>query len=155
VSKARGFQSLLSAVQLLETVQEKTSSASEAIGAGARFPERRSVPRYALRANAHIIEPVAGSEFTCRSSEVSIEGCRVELSDLLPQGSLIGIRTLGDHQTFETSGTIIHARPEHGTGVAFFEPASEQKAIVTRSIAELNGGENSEESRIALNRNKS
>jgi CheY-like chemotaxis protein len=148
VPKAKGFRNLLSAVRVLCVAQERRTRTKESGGAGARFPERRVELRYALSAAADLVEPIHGTHVSGRTCNISLTGCEIDTSNLLPQASVIQLRIVGDRQKFETRARIIYRRHGRTMGVAFCETAPDQKEIVTRWISELEAAQKPGQSSI-------
>ena len=107
--------------------------------AGARFAQKRSVPRYPFAAPAVILEPLTQTELSCRISDISLRGCFVESVDGLPANTIIRIRIERDGEIFETWCRVAHVQKGIGTGIAFFEHAAEARLIIQSWIAERIG----------------
>lgn len=136
VPKAKGWGNLLSAVALLCRSQGRPASRYDSSGAGARFPEKRSASRYAFSAGVDVTEPIQGMRFTGRTCDISLTGCRAELSSSLSRGSLVRVCIAHNGQRFESIATVIRTQQE-GLAVAFRETSPGQKAIIARWIAEM------------------
>ncbi len=104
--------------------------------AGARFAQKRSVPRYPLAAPAVILEPLTHTELSARTSDISLRGCFVESLDRFPTNTIIRIRIERDGELFETWGRVAHAQKGIGTGIAFFEHPAEASLTIQSWIAE-------------------
>ena len=107
------------------------------IEAGARFAQKRSVPRYPFSANATVVEPLSRSEVAGRTSDISARGCYVESIDRFPPNTVIRltIEQVGGER-FETWGRVVHVRPGTGSGLAFFETSAEQRLTLEKWLAE-------------------
>jgi PilZ domain len=110
---------------------------SEPPDAGARFAERRTVPRYALVAAIDIFEPISNARISGKTSEVSIKGCYVETSLPLPLNTVVHLWIRRDNSTFETWGRIANVREGLGMGVAFFQAVPDQESVIVGWIAAL------------------
>ena len=104
--------------------------------AGARFAQKRSVPRYPFAAPAVILEPLTQTELTCTTSDISLRGCFVESVDRFPTNTVIRIRIERDGEIFETWGRVAHVQEGIGTGIAFFEHPAEARLTIQSWIAE-------------------
>lgn len=148
VPKAKGWTNLLNAVALLCGSQGRSTSRNDSVGAGARFPEKSSAPRYVLIAKVDIIEPITGKRITGLTSDISLTGCQIEVSSSFPQGSLVQIRITRSGQTLETLATIVRVQPQ-GMGVAFRKTAPDHTAIVTSWIKQLSIEQDTETERVS------
>lgn len=109
-----------------------TSTGSQASGS-----ERRAVPRFSLIATAEIIEPVSDVHISGRISEISRKGCYVDILNTLPRETFVQIRISRDKGTFIASAKIIYVQEGMGMGVAFWEVADDQLAILDSWLAEF------------------
>jgi hypothetical protein len=107
--------------------------------AGARYAERRSVPRYPFIASAEVFEPVSRTELAGRTSEISTKGCYIDLLNPLPRNSVIRIRILRDQGTFETWGRVAYTQEGLGMGIAFLQTAPDQERVIADWVGELSG----------------
>ena len=99
--------------------------------------ERRSVPRYALIAQAEIVEPASGTSIAGRLSEISLKGCYVDLLNTLPVQTVVEIRVTRDQGKFTSPGRIIYAQEGMGMGIAFADMTADQLKILQAWIEEL------------------
>ena len=107
------------------------------IDAGSRFATKRTVPRYPFHARAVIIEPIARTELSATTSDISEKGCFLESVDRLPANTVIRISIEQAAETFETWARVAHVQAGHGTGIAFFNTAAEQQLRIEEWVAEL------------------
>jgi len=111
------------------------------IEAGARFAQKRSVPRYPFSASATVVEPLTRTEITGRTADISVRGCYVESPnwslDRFPPNTVIQV-TLeqAGGERFETWGRIAHIQPGTGSGLAFYETAGDQRLTLEKWVAE-------------------
>jgi hypothetical protein len=105
--------------------------------AGARYAERRCVPRYPYSAITDVFEPVTRTSLKGRTTEISTRGCYVELSNPLPKNTVFQLRIHQNAGTFETWGRVAYALEGQGMGVAFLLTAPEHEKIIVAWIAEI------------------
>jgi hypothetical protein len=79
---------------------------------------RRS-PRFPFIAVAEIAHTESGGNFSCRVSELSLNGCYVDMLNALPIGSEVAIKIFADSECFEANAKVIYAHPNMGMGLAF------------------------------------
>jgi|HubBroStandDraft_5_1064220.scaffolds.fasta_scaffold300579_2 hypothetical protein len=105
--------------------------------AGARFADRRSVPRYPFIAAVDIFEPVSRTAFQGRTAEIGAKGCYVDMVNPLAVNSVFQLRIHRDGSTFETWGRAVYAQEGLGMGVFFLKTQPEQQSVIESWIAEL------------------
>ena len=115
-------------------------SSGSPIDAGNSHRERRLVPRYALIAQADIMEPVSGVHMAGRISEISRKGCYVDLLNALPVQTVVEVRVSRDQGTFTTRGRIIYVQEGMGMGIEFLATPHDQFKILDSWLAELTVG---------------
>ena len=76
------------------------------IEAGARFAQKRSVPRYPFAARAVILEPLSRREFAGRTSDISLKGCFIESVDQFPTKTIVQIKLELTGESFTPSAVI-------------------------------------------------
>jgi hypothetical protein len=103
--------------------------------AGARFAERRAVPRFLLAVDVEILEPIASLNRSGRTSEAGMNGCFVEMPEPFPSRTVIQLRMVRGAESFETWGHVVYAREGKGMGVAFLRVQPDQKAILAKWLA--------------------
>lgn len=94
------------------------------------FRGKREVPRFALILSVEVTEPNTGARMSARISEISRKGCYIDILNPLPMRTPIKIVISRDRETFTTGGTVIYTQEGKGMGVAFKQPAPEQRAIL-------------------------
>jgi hypothetical protein len=100
------------------------------IEAGARFAQKRSVPRYPFAARVTVLEPISGLELTGRTSDISLKGCFVESVDQFPLNSIVQVRIEVASESFETWARVAHVHAALGTGIGFFQISPDQQLIL-------------------------
>jgi hypothetical protein len=111
-------------------------SSGSPLGAGNSSGERRLVPRYALIAQAEILEPASGTSIAGRVSEMSVKGCYVDLLNTLPVGTAVEVRVTRDQGKFMSRGRVIYAQDGMGMGIRFADLAVDQLKILESWLEE-------------------
>lgn len=106
------------------------------IEAGARFAQKRSVPRYPFAAQAVILEPVSRREFAGTTPDISLKGCFIESVDQFPAKTIVQIKLELAGESFNTWGRVAHVRTALGTGLTFFNTPAGQQIILEKWVKE-------------------
>jgi len=106
---------------------------------GTSYSNRRAVPRFNLIATAEIIEPASDVRMSGRISEISRNGCYVDLLNTLPAQTVIHVRISRDRGNFESPGKIIYVQDGMGMGVGFVNTPAEQLETLDSWLAESPG----------------
>jgi PilZ domain-containing protein len=109
------------------------------VDAGARFAERRCVPRYPFVAKAEMSDPVSRTSASGSTTEISTRGCYIETLAPMPRNSVIKIRIVHGDSAFETWGRVAYSHDGRGMGIAFLETAPDQQKIIDSWVAEFGG----------------
>jgi PilZ domain len=97
--------------------------------------ERRTTLRVPFVAHAEITEVGASVSILARVSDISRDGCYVDLRSALPQGTSVQIRIRTATEIFEASAVVGYTHPHLGMGLIFSEINSESQAILQKWIA--------------------
>jgi PilZ domain-containing protein len=97
--------------------------------------ERRTTLRVPFVAHAEIIEAGTGVSIGARVSDISKDGCYVDLRSALPQGTSVQIRIRTATEIFEAFATVGYTHPHLGMGLIFREIKSESQAVLQKWIA--------------------
>jgi hypothetical protein len=81
--------------------------------------ERRRTPRYPFAATAEVIEQGSKAGIPARVSELSLNGCYLDMANPLPQDAVITIKIYADSKFFEAAGTVVYSKSNLGIGVSF------------------------------------
>jgi hypothetical protein len=81
--------------------------------------ERRSTARFPFVADAELSETNSSTKLSARVSEISINGCYLDIINPLPVGTPVFVKIFTQSEFFETSATIVYAHPNLGIGLAF------------------------------------
>jgi len=106
------------------------------IDAGARFAQKRSVPRYPFAARAVVLEPLSRREFAGRTSDISLKGCFIESVDQFPTKTIVQIKLELTGESFNTWGRVAHVRTALGAGLSFFNTSAGQQIILEKWVKE-------------------
>src|SRR5437588_4493080 len=99
--------------------------------------KQRSVRRCPLVASAEVTEPHSGALLSARSSELRLGGCYVDALNPFPEGTLVGLRILGDQGLFQTKAKVVYCDPRFGMGLAFTEMTPDQRSLLEAWLAEI------------------
>jgi hypothetical protein len=83
------------------------------------------------------MDPVNAIRMSGRVTEISRNGCYVDIMNALPVGTLLRLKISCDQGTFLTKGNIIYVHPGIGMGVAFIDPPEEQLKVLDSWLAAL------------------
>jgi hypothetical protein len=88
--------------------------------------ELRRTPRYTFIASAELIEQKTEVRIATRVSELSLNGCYLDMMNPFPQGTLVLVKIFAGDDFFQAKAKIIYVQPNLGCGVSFLEvdPAS-------------------------------
>jgi hypothetical protein len=82
-------------------------------------PERRRAARYPFLAAAELTEPTSGARLEVSTSDLGPNGCYLDTTHPLPQGTIISIQITYQGQIFTAGAVVTHSRAEMGVGVKF------------------------------------
>lgn len=85
----------------------------------AKPAERRRTARFPFVANAEVTDTASNTQIKARVSELSINGCYVDMINPLPVGTGVFIKIFTQTDFFETSASIVYSHPHLGIGLAF------------------------------------
>jgi hypothetical protein len=97
--------------------------------------ERRTTLRVPFVAHAEITEAGTSVCIGARVSDISGDGCYVDLRSALPQGTSAQIRIRTATEIFGTSAIVSYTHPHLGMGLIFGEIDSESQAVLQKWIA--------------------
>ena len=96
------------------------------------YKERRRGPRYPFIASAELIEQKADVRIASRVSELSMNGCYLDMMNPFPQGTLVLVKISAGEDFFQSKGKIVYSQMNMGAGVGFLEIDNASKAILER-----------------------
>src|SRR6266571_38358 len=100
------------------------------------YKERRRGPRYPFIASAELIEQKADVRIASRVSELSLNGCYLDMMNPFPQGTLVLVKISAGDSFFEAKAKIVYSQPNMGAGVGFLEVGTESQAALERWLDE-------------------
>jgi hypothetical protein len=106
---------------------------------GTSYAEQRKIPRYTFIATIELTDDASAARLSGRVTEISRNGCYVDIMNTLPVGTLLKIRIVRDSGTFATKGKAIYVHERIGMGVVFVEPPPDQLKILDAWLAEFSG----------------
>jgi hypothetical protein len=99
--------------------------------------ERRENPRYAFVAMTEITESAHAPKLSGRVTEISRQGCFVDVPNVLPPGTMLKLRITCDQGTFETRGKILYVQERIGMGITFVDVSEDQAKILEKWLVDL------------------
>jgi PilZ domain len=97
--------------------------------------ERRTTLRVPFEANVEISGAGTGVSINARVSDISSDGCYVDLRSALPQGTSVQIRIRTATEIFEAFAIVGYTHPHLGMGLIFGEIDSESQAVLQKRLA--------------------
>ena len=96
------------------------------------YKERRRGPRYPFIASAELIEQKADVRIASRVSELSMNGCYLDMMNPFPQGTLVLVKISAGEDFFQSKGKIVYSQMNMGAGVGFLEIDNASKTVLER-----------------------
>jgi hypothetical protein len=96
--------------------------------------ERKS-PRFPFIASAQVTETRTEAQLQARTSDLSREGCYLDMLNPLPTGTLLKINVTHQNKQLDAVGRVVHSQLNVGMGVLFEEVG--QRAVIDAWLAEL------------------
>ena len=101
--------------------------------------ERRRSPRYPFAAMAEITDERENARTSSKISDLSRNGCYVEMMNPFPQGTNVLIEIYTDSDFLETQATVAYFEPKQGMGLTFTEMPAHFTAILNKWLKQANG----------------
>jgi hypothetical protein len=98
--------------------------------------DRRSNARVALIAQAEITEEGSSVSIPVRVTDVSSEGCYVDLRAPLPKGTGIFIKVGAAKDVFEAEATVAYVDPHLGMGLVFRNVSRKDRIVLEKWLSE-------------------
>ena len=99
--------------------------------------ERRLTPRHAFVATAEITECIHTARFSGRVTEISRNGCFVDVHNTLPIGTALKVRILCDNGEFVSDARVLYIQDRIGMGIVFVDSPADQVAILEKWLKKL------------------
>jgi hypothetical protein len=99
--------------------------------------ERRRTPRYIFIASAELYEELTDVRVASRVSELSLNGCYLDMMNPFPTGTLVLLKIFAGEVTFQSKGKVVYATPNVGAGVAFLEVEPKYEYILKQWLEDL------------------
>ena len=99
----------------------------------------RRGPRVPFIAVAELVHSESGGNFSCRVSELSLNGCYVDMLNTLPIGSEVAIKIFAESECFDANAKVIYAHPNLGMGLAFKEVSLGSGALLSQWLLKASG----------------
>ena len=96
--------------------------------------ERKS-PRFPFIASAQVIETRTEARLLARTSDISRDGCYLDMLNPLPTGTRLKINVTHQNKQFDAVGLVVHSELNVGMGVRFEEIG--QRSVIDAWLAEL------------------
>jgi hypothetical protein len=92
--------------------------------------EQRRTPRYTFIASAELIEEKTDVRIATRVSELSLNGCYLDMMNPFPKDTLVLVKIFAGDQSFQAKSKIIYVQPNLGAGVVFLEIQPQPLALL-------------------------
>jgi hypothetical protein len=115
-------------------VQSSNKSQGKTAPAGI---ERRENPRHAFIATTEITDSAHSLRLSGRVTEVSRQGCFIDVVHPLPVGTTLKLRITCDQGAFETRAKILYVQQGIGMGVVFIDTSEDQAKILETWLVDL------------------
>lgn len=96
------------------------------------YQERRRSPRYPFIASAELIEEKADVRIASRVSELSSNGCYLDMMNPFPTGTMVLVKISAGEDFFQAKSKIVYSQMNMGAGVGFLEVDAASKAVLGR-----------------------
>src|SRR5580704_12419203 len=92
--------------------------------------EQRGSHRYPFSASAELTGSTSAAPTTAHTSNLGSNGCFLDTSNPLPNGTIISIQITHQGQVFAARGVVAHSHPNTGMGLKFIALESGCAAIL-------------------------
>src|SRR5215469_7935053 len=100
------------------------------------YKERRRSPRYPFIASAELIEQKADVRIASRVSELSMNGCYLDMMNPFPTGTLVLVKISAGEAFFQSKGKVVYSQMNMGAGVGFLEFDQASRVVLERWMDE-------------------
>jgi hypothetical protein len=112
--------------------------------------DRRTHPRYAFTAAAEVVANESDARLKTQVRDLSQQGCLVDTGNPFALGTATDVRIIKGGESFEARARVVYNQPGKGMGLMFTAVEREQRATLSKWIAESR-----ETSWLAANRRRS
>jgi len=98
--------------------------------------DRRLTPRYSFIASAEVADEQSGAGVAARISELSLNGCYLDMVNPLPMRTNVLINISSGADSFRAKGRIVYVHPGIGAGVIFVDVPPSSQALLQRWLAQ-------------------
>jgi PilZ domain-containing protein len=102
----------------------------------AEYKERRRGPRYPFIASAELIEQKADVRIASRVSELSMNGCYLDMMNPFPMGTQVLVKISAGEDFFQAKSKIVYSQMNMGAGVGFLEIDKASQTVLERWMDE-------------------
>ena len=99
------------------------------------FVIERKSPRFPFIASAQVTETRTEARLDARTSDLSRDGCYLDMLNPLPAGTRLKINVTHHNQQLDAVGRVVHSELNVGMGVHFEEVG--QKSVIDAWLAEI------------------
>lgn len=100
------------------------------------YQERRRGPRYPFIASAELIEQKADVRIASRVSELSMNGCYLDMMNPFPAGTFVLVKISAGEDFFQAKGKVVYSQMNMGAGVEFQEFDQASRLVLERWMDE-------------------
>jgi hypothetical protein len=105
--------------------------------------DRRRSLRWSFVAQAEIIEEGSSVSILVRVSDVSNEGCYVDLRSPLPEGTVVFIKIVTARDIFEAEARVAYVDPRLGMGLVFRNVSLQARDVLEKWLLAAERGSRS------------
>jgi hypothetical protein len=98
--------------------------------------QRRRNRRYAFIASAELFEPVTKMKIATRVSELSLQGCYLDMLNPFPEDTIALVKISVGKTVFESKVRVVYAHSNLGLGLVFLEPDPKNVEVLNSWIDE-------------------
>jgi PilZ domain len=141
MDKVRSKPSATQAPPRAAAAAEIPSQGSPEGQGGGNIPvaEKRSDVRYPVSAEAVLIDHRSRTRLNGRAADLSLAGCYLDATQLLPVGVSVRLRLSTETRSFECEAQVVYALQGLGMVLVFVKISPDQAAELHNWIAELSG----------------
>jgi len=100
------------------------------------YKDRRRGPRYPFIASAELIEQKADVRIASRVSELSMNGCYLDMMNPFPTGTMVLVKISAGEAFFQSKGKVVYSQMNMGAGVGFLEFDQASRVVLERWMDE-------------------